>query len=78
MFVYVLRSKKDGRRYVGMSRNVKDRLEQHNRGEVRSTRARIPFELRYTEEANTRREARVREEYFKTAAGRRYLDRLGV
>jgi putative endonuclease len=78
MFVYVLRSLKDSKRYVGLSRSVEHRLTQHNRGEVRATRRRRPFELRYSEEFGTLIEARHREKYFKTAAGRRFLDKLGV
>jgi putative endonuclease len=32
-----------------------------------------PFELVYFEEFETRNEARAREKYFKSAAGRRFL-----
>ena len=78
MYVYVLRSLEDGKRYVGLSSNVEGRLAQHNRGEVKSTRHRRPFVLKYREVCVSMREARSREKYFKTAAGRRYLDKLGA
>ncbi len=78
MFVYVLRSQKDNKRYIGIATIVEDRVEQHNRGEVKSTRGRRPLELKYVEEAETRVQARAREKYFKTAAGRRYLNKLGT
>ncbi len=43
--VYVLRSLKDGRYYVGMSEDVSQRLKTHNSGKVTSTKSRRPFEL---------------------------------
>jgi putative endonuclease len=38
-----------------------------------SIRPYIPFELVYFEEFETEKEAMVREKYFKSAAGRRFL-----
>ena len=76
MFVYVLRSLKDGKRYVGITFDVDKRLRQHNRGEVTSTKGRRPFVLVHYEETGGVAQARIREKYFKTAAGRRYLGGL--
>ena len=73
--VYVLRSLADGNRYVGLSTDVPYRVEEHNSGKVKSTKARIPFVLVYQESFDTLAEARAREKYFKTAAGRRWLDK---
>jgi len=71
---YVLASLKDGKHYIGLSRNPQKRLVEHNRRKVRSTRSRAPFLLVYHEGFSTLGEAREREKFFKTAAGRRYLD----
>jgi putative endonuclease len=76
-FVYVLRSLADGDRYVGLSTDVPRRVEEHNIGRVKSTKARVPFVLLYQESFDTRMEGRTREKYFKTAAGRRWLDKRG-
>ena len=38
MFVYVLKSIKDGRFYVGMSGDVEVRLNEHNLGRTKSTK----------------------------------------
>jgi len=65
--VYVLRSEKDGKRYVGMTSNIGGRLEEHNKGVTKSTRDRRPFVLSYVEVFESRIEARAREKYFKTA-----------
>ncbi len=73
MFVYVLKSLKDGKRYVGMTDNIARRLGEHNNGYVTSTAPRRPFELTYSEEVPNRQVAREREKYMKSAAGRKYL-----
>ena len=72
-FVYALRSKVDGRIYVGFSSNLERRLKEHNSGKTKSTKGYVPWELIYWEEANSRIEARKREIYFKNASGKRKL-----
>jgi putative endonuclease len=74
-FAYALRSEKDGRLYVGMASDLKVRIEQHNRGYNRSTKARVPFELFYVEECGSREEARRREKFLKSGTGREFLKR---
>ena len=70
---YALQSKKDGWLYIGISSDVKKRLEQHNRGYSRSTRSRVPFELFYVEECGSRVIARKWEKYLKSGNGREFL-----
>jgi len=74
-YVYVLRSDKDKKRYVGIADNIKRRLDQHNNKKVLSTRNRVPFRIEYYEKYANRISAAKREKYFKTAAGRRFLDK---
>jgi predicted GIY-YIG superfamily endonuclease len=71
--VYVLSSAVDGSYYKGMTQNIGSRLEQHNAGKTKSTKSKRPWQVIYTEKYATAAEARAREKYFKTAAGRRYL-----
>jgi putative endonuclease len=75
-FVYILQSQKDGSYYVGASKNVETRLDQHNRGAGRSTRARRPWRLIYTEEHNTRSEAVRREGEIKKQKSRFYIESI--
>ncbi|MBL7137106.1 MAG: GIY-YIG nuclease family protein [Candidatus Marinimicrobia bacterium] len=75
-YVYVLKSLKDNGLYIGMSQDVSRRLKEHNDGRTRSTKSRKPFEIVYTEECENREAARKRERYFKSGAGRRYLDKI--
>ena len=42
-YVYVLKSKKDKKNYVGYTENLKLRFEQHNKGLVASTKNRRPL-----------------------------------
>jgi putative endonuclease len=72
-FVYALQSKKDGWLYIGMTSDVKRRLQEHNRGYNRSTKARTPFELVYVVETGSRHEAREREKFLKSGKGREFL-----
>ena len=76
MKVYVLISIVDGSQYVGMSDNVDLRLEYHNRGKVKSTKSKAPWKVFYQEEFQNRNEARIREKYLKSAAGRRFRKNL--
>jgi len=68
-FVYILKSKKDFKYYVGSTNDVKRRLEYHNSGRQRSTKYRIPFELVYTEELPDKEIALKREFQIKSYKG---------
>lgn len=53
--------------------NLKERLEQHKRGRVFSSKSRRPFKLFYIEGCLNKEDAKRRERYFKTTGGRRFL-----
>ena len=72
-YVYVLQSKKDKKKYVGFSKNLKLRFEQHNKGLVASTKNRRPLTLIYYEACLNQDDATKREKYLKTIFGKRYL-----
>jgi putative endonuclease len=72
--VYVLKSEKDGKRYIGFTNNLARRICEHNSGGVKSTRNRKPFKLIYTEEFTIKKEAMLREKFFKTGKGREFLN----
>ena len=74
--VYVLQSLKDLKYYRGLSSDVQSRVQQHNAGKVRSTKSRRPFKLVYQEEVGTLSEARQREKYLKTSAGRKFIEKM--
>ena len=72
-YVYVLKSQKDGKFYVGYTKNIQKRLEEHNSGQVRSTKERRPVKLIYWEACISQQDATRREKYLKTAWGKRYI-----
>ena len=73
-FAYVIQSEIDGSLYKGHSEDLQRRLQQHNSGKTKSIKSKIPYILIYSEEFLTREESIKRETYFKTAAGRRFLN----
>lgn len=72
-YVYVLCSQKDRKFYVGYTKNVQKRVEQHNSGKVRSTKRRLPMKLIYWEGCINQQDAATREKYLKTGWGKRYI-----
>jgi putative endonuclease len=74
-YTYVLQSEKDDKFYVGFTKDLKLRFEQHNRGFVDSTKERRPLDLIYYEACVNQNDATKREKYLKTYHGRMFLKR---
>lgn len=72
-YTYVLRSLKDSKFYVGFTKNILKRIEEHNKGKVESTKNRTPLELIYWEGCLNQQDATNREKYLKTSWGKRYI-----
>ncbi|PKL81818.1 MAG: excinuclease ABC subunit C [Ignavibacteriae bacterium HGW-Ignavibacteriae-3] len=72
-YVYVIRSLKDNKNYVGFTRDLKRRIVEHNSGNVTSTKTRIPFELVYWEGCRNQQDAIKMEKYLKSSWGKRYI-----
>jgi len=70
MNVYILRSEKNGRLYIGVTQDVNLRLEQHNKGENRSTKTYCPWKLVRVEKYKDKLLALKRERFLKTGKGR--------
>jgi putative endonuclease len=73
-YVYVLWSEKIRKRYIGTTRDLKRRFEEHNKGNSKFTRGGIPWILIYYEEFESTSIAHKRELFLKTGVGRRWLD----
>ena len=73
--VYVLRSSKTGRRYVGSYEDLDGRLRRHNLGHSKATRHGIPWTLIHSERFS-RIKASKKERYYKSGRGRDELDQL--
>ena len=74
--VYVLKSEKDLKRYIGFTEDLDRRLFDHTNGLVKSTRNRRPLVLIYKEEFTDKMEAQVREKFFKSGQGRVFLNSI--
>ena len=72
-YVYILQSEKDKRFYVGYSKDLKARINEHNSGKVKSTKNRMPLFLVYYEACINQKDATHREKYLKTSWGKRYI-----
>jgi putative endonuclease len=70
--VYVLKDK-DGNLYKGLTSNLERRLREHKSGHTMTTSKMSGLRVVYKEEYNNFEEARKRELYLKSAAGRRFL-----
>ena len=75
-FVYILRSEKDRKLYIGLTNNLTRRLEEHNTGRVFSTKGRKPMKIVRVEEYSNRKEAAEREKFLKTGQGRELLKKI--
>ena len=49
-YVYVLQSQKTKRYYTGSTERLRERMNEHNAGECKSTRSGIPWNLLYTKD----------------------------
>lgn len=77
--VYILKSLKTGRYYVGHTFDLANRLRYHNSGRVKSTKSGAPWEIKYTEEYETKAMANQREfEIKKYKGGIKFKKLLGL
>ena len=74
-YTYVLQSLVDNQFYAGYTEDLKQRFEQHSKGQVSATRDRRPLSLIYYEACLSQADALKRERYFKTYHGKQFLRR---
>jgi putative endonuclease len=72
-YTYVLQSSKDSQFYVGFTKDLKLRFEEHRKGLVESTKNRRPLKLIYYEACLDQKDAVRREKYLKTYLGKMFL-----
>jgi len=75
-FVYILKSLKDESYYVGSTQDLKSRLERHNRGRSKYTKAKRPWELVYWEKHQDRAAAMEQEREIKARKSKNYIESL--
>jgi len=72
-YVYIIRSLKNNRNYIGSTNNLKRRLKEHNTGQSKYTSLTRPFKLIHSEEFNNRSDAVKRELFLKSGQGRTWI-----
>ena len=72
----ILQSLVDGSQYVGMTEHPDRRLQEHNKGMVYWTKRKKPWKRILLEKWKDRKDARKREKYLKSAAGRKLRQSL--
>lgn len=75
-YTYILYSEETDRYYIGSCQDMEVRLEQHNTGRNKSTKAGIPWVLKYTETFGTRSASTQRETQIKNKKSRKYIEWL--
>lgn len=64
-YVYILKSKKDNKSYIGSTNDLKSRMKLHNNGKISSTKLRRLLILIYYEAYLAESDARRREQKLK-------------
>lgn len=72
-YVYVFRSLTNGKLYAGFTKNIDKREKQHLTGKVYTTARFGKITLIFYEAFINEKDAREREQYFKTTKGKRTL-----
>jgi len=64
-YTYVLQSERDNGFYIGFTKDLKLRFEQHTKGLIDSTKNRGPLKLIYYEACLSQEDATKREKYLR-------------
>lgn len=74
-YLYVLKSEKNQRKYIGSTDDLKRRLKEHNLGQGgKYTKDNRPFVLIYYEAYIDKKDAQEAERFYKTGYGKEVLN----
>lgn len=76
--VYALKSISHNYIYVGLTSDLDKRINAHNNGYEKTTKPYRPFTLIYIEECENRKDARIKEKYFKSGVGKEFLRSIKI
>jgi putative endonuclease len=75
-YTYILYSRGIDRYYIGVTDDLKWRLERHNMGWGRYTQSGLPWKIVYYESYKSKTEALKREKEIKGKKSRKYIESL--
>ena len=73
--VYILESLKDKSRYIGTTIDLANRIQEHNRGETKSNKAKIPYKLIWYCGFSNKLRAYEFEKYLKSSSGHAFASK---
>jgi len=68
-YVYILQSKKDRSRYIGMTTDLRRRIQEHNSGSARYSSTKRPYALKWYCVFIEKQKAYKFEQYLKSSSG---------
>lgn len=68
-YVYIIQSQKNQSYYIGITADLKSRLQEHNRGNVKYTSSKIPYKLVWYCAFKNKKKALEFEKYLKQGSG---------
>ncbi|MBP9815989.1 GIY-YIG nuclease family protein [Candidatus Woesebacteria bacterium] len=74
--VYIIKSDKNNRCYIGSTTDIIRRLDEHNIGKTPSTRYLGPWKIVFTQEFDLLSDARRMERKLKSFKSRKIIDRI--
>lgn len=74
--VYIIKSRRNNRYYIGSTTDIVVRLMEHNRGKNPSTKNRGPWDIVFSQEFTSLPEARRVERKLKSFKSRRIIDKI--
>lgn len=75
-YVYILKSRRNGKLYKGFTNNLKRRFKEHNSGNSTFTRNNDPWELIYYEAFLSEKDAKNEEKFLKSGKGKERIKYL--
>ena len=76
IFLYVIESLVNGELYVGICKDLTNRLRDHENGKNRYTKGLRPWKLVHSETYSDWQAARTQEKYYKSGSGKEQLKRI--
>jgi len=75
-FVYILKSQKNNRFYIGSTNDINKRFIKHQKGEVKATKNFRPFTIEFYQYFSTIKEARIIEYKLKKLKRKDYIEKI--
>jgi putative endonuclease len=75
-WVYILKSEKNGRFYIGSASDLTKRLSEHNRGQMRSSKPFLPYQLVFKQQFASYALAKKAEYRLKSYKRRDFIEKI--